>query len=73
MVQTQRLNITVTIEDVNDNAPVFTSIAHVTIDENTTAVTTYVLLMLIQTQQSLTLLQVEQMHLALQLMNQQVL
>ena len=32
--------ITVTIDDVNDNAPVFTSSAAVTIEENKTAVTT---------------------------------
>ena len=32
--------IRLSINDVNDNAPVFTSIATVTIDENTTAVTT---------------------------------
>ena len=32
--------ITVTIDDVNDNAPVFTSSATVTIEENKTAVTT---------------------------------
>jgi len=32
-------DITVTIDDVNDNAPVFTSNASVSIDENTTAVT----------------------------------
>ena len=36
------INIRLTIEDVNDNAPVFTSDSTFTIDENTTAVTTLV-------------------------------
>ena len=41
-VNTTDQTISVTLEDVNDNAPVFTSSATVTIDENTTAVTTLV-------------------------------
>ena len=41
-VNTTDQTISVTVEDVNDNAPVFTSASAFTIDENTTAVTTLV-------------------------------